>query len=139
MRLNIVVPFLLSLAALLHACKEDGGPPPPTTKDPRTYSWTVDTISYPGSFQTNMRGIWASSPTDVYIVGHNDRAFGIMFHFDGTDWTNVQLNQSEGGTIYPPIGELSKVFGFSSNNIYAVGSRYGDPPRTRDSSVIIHF
>jgi hypothetical protein len=50
------------------ACKEDEPPCttcPPQVKDPRTYSWTVDTISYPGSFQTLMTRMWASGPDNV--------------------------------------------------------------------------
>lgn len=58
----------------------------PEFKDPRTYTWIIDTLAYPGSFQTSMQDIWGSSPNDVYVVGHNDRGFGKMFHFDGKQW-----------------------------------------------------
>lgn len=119
-------------------CKKDPTGPTPI-KNPREYAWTIDTITYPGSFQTIMGRIWASGPNDVYIVGHNERAFGKMFRFDGTSWTDVRLNQSQGGTISPPIGSLNGVFGFGANDIYAVGERYGNPPTSSDSSVVIHF
>ncbi len=67
------------------ACKKDSPEEPPKEipKDPRTYTWTVDTIAYPGSFQTTMRAIWGSAPNDVYVVGHNERGgLGKMFHYD---------------------------------------------------------
>lgn len=134
--------LIVALAMLHLSCKRDDGPCttcPPPPKDPRTYSWTVDTISYPGSFQTLMNRVWASGPENVYIVGHNDQAFGKMFHFDGTRWTDVRLNQSQGGAISPPIGVLNAIYGFGPNDIYAVGERYGNPPTSSDSSVIIHF
>ncbi|HEY9784531.1 MAG TPA: hypothetical protein V6D17_03945, partial [Candidatus Obscuribacterales bacterium] len=42
-------------------CKDLGIEPPPPPKHPREYTFRIDTISYPGSFQTMMRSIWASS------------------------------------------------------------------------------
>lgn len=86
-----------------------------------------------------MYRVYATSPENAYIVGHNDQAFGKMFHFDGTGWTDVRLNQSQGGTISPPIGSLNAIHGFGPSDIYAVGQRYGNPPTSSDSSVVIHF
>lgn len=108
-------------------------------KSPREYRWTIDTVAYPGSLQTIMRSIWGSSPNDVYIVGHNDRGYGQMFHFNGSSWTPVSLNF---GAI-----DLEDVYGFSSNNVWAVGAKLfinSDsvlfPNRyIIDSSLIIHF
>ncbi len=133
--------LLLLILAVGFNCKKEPPvvPPPNGPKDPRTYTWTVDTIAYPGSYQTLMTRMWASGPDNVYIVGHNDQAFGKMFHFDGTRWTDVKLNQSQGGTISPPIGVLNAIHGFAPNNVYAVGERYGNPPVSRDSAVIIHY
>ncbi len=88
--------------------------PPP--KDPRTYTWTIDTLAYPGSLQTDMYDIWGSSPVDVYAVGDGGINAGNMWHFDGTVWSSINL----------PFGSfvLSKIFGFAPNNIYAVGTRF---------------
>ncbi|MBI3578415.1 MAG: hypothetical protein HY276_01995 [Ignavibacteriales bacterium] len=89
-----------------------------------------------------MRDIWASSPNDVYVVGHNERGFGKMFHFDGKNWKPVGLNPLEGGTIAGSI-DLTAIYGFHPNDIWAVGVRnytdYGPPQRYLDSSLVIHF
>jgi hypothetical protein len=82
-----------------------------------------------------MRSIWGSSPSDVYVVGHNDRGFGKMFHFDGTKWNAIDPL---------PVGfiDLTTVYGFSSNDVWVVGMRYIESPElgySVDSSLIIHY
>ncbi len=129
----------VTLLLLQFSCKDN---PVEPLKDPRTYTWTIDTLAYPGSFQTSMRDIWASSPTDVYVVGHNDQAFGKMWHFDGQSWKPVKLHILEGGPL-PNIGSLNAIYGFSSSDIWVVGDRIyynpTPPPNFLDSSLIIHF
>lgn len=104
-------------------------------KNPREYTWTVDTIAYPGSYQTVMRSIYATAPTNVYIVGHNDRAFGMMYRYDGKKWLPIDL----------AFGSFSlhAIYGFSHNNIWAVGHRSSynpnPPPNFLFSSLIIQF
>jgi hypothetical protein len=66
-----------------------------------------------------------------------------MWHFDGNSWTSVKLITSEGGQIEGAI-ELTSIYGFSSADIYAVGSRIigynpNPPPNFIDSSLIIHY
>lgn len=111
-------------------------------KDPRTYTWTIDTLAYPGSFQTSMRDIWGSSASDVYVVGHNYENSGLMWHYNGKIWQPVGLNPFEGGTITGSIS-LKSVLGFSKSNIWAVGDRvynnYSPPPNLLDSSLVIAF
>lgn len=114
----------------------------PPINNPREYTFTIDTLAYPGSFQTTMYDVWASSPTSVWIVGHNDQNRGLMWHFNGTQWTDIKLSTSQGGNIEGSI-DLNEVFGFSSLNVFAVGRRiYSNatpPPNFLDSSLIIHF
>jgi hypothetical protein len=139
-----IIFWLFSVIAVFVSCKKDTPPEPPGGTKPgkREYVWTVDTIAYPGSFQTTMRDIWASSPTNVYVVGHNERGYGKMFHFDGNSWQPVRLVTAEGGLIPGPI-DLSAIHGFGANDIYAVGQRFqtnpNPPPNFLDSSLIIHF
>jgi hypothetical protein len=90
-----------------------------------------------------MTDIWGGSPNDVYVVGHNSSSgAGVMWHYDGTKWTNIKLLTPEGGQISGAI-DLSSIYGFSSTDIYAVGSRirinYNPPPNFIDSSLIIHY
>lgn len=135
---------MISAVLVMSTCKDDT---PPENNSPkpgkRNYVWMVDTLAYPGSFQTTMRDIWASSPTNVYVVGHNDRAgMGVMFHYDGQRWEPVRLLTREGGTIQQGF-DLAAIHGFSPNDIYAVGQFIYDnpnpPPNFLDSSLIIHF
>jgi hypothetical protein len=137
--------YALLLALVFTSCKKDSSPEPPSGPKPgkRDYVWTVDTIAYPGSFQTTMRDIWASSPTNVYVVGHNDQPGpGTMFRYDGTRWSTTRFHAAEGGGVVGPVS-LSAVYGTGPNDIYAVGQHIyqnpSPPPNFLDSSLIIHF
>ncbi|MGA2624142.1 MAG: hypothetical protein ABSF91_09835 [Bacteroidota bacterium] len=132
---------LISLLSL--GCRDKGTEPlqgsPPGK---RNYTWTVDTLAYPGSFQTLMHNIWANSPKNVYVVGHNDQNRGQMYHYDGNHWSPVRLARSDSGNVIGAF-DLSAIYGFSASDIYAVGEGiYPNPippPNFLDSSLIIHF
>ena len=148
-RLNImtkwkkITGYGIALFILLQqGCKEKGVEPVHPLKNPREYTWTIDTLSYPGSFQTLTYDIYASTPQDVWTVGYNDRSGGKMFHFDGKQWKDVKLYDFQGGKITTGIN-LNAIHGFSANDIWAVGERHyisrNPPPTFLDSSLIIHF
>ena len=144
MALRVVPPimqfaFALMCFLLLGGCNEKIVDPP--IKNPREYTWTIDTLAYPGSFQTNMRDIWASSPTDVYVVGHNFLNRGQMYHYDGKTWREIlQIHPDERGNA--AIG-LAAIFGFGPTDIWVVGQRIyvnpNRPPNYLDSSLVIHY
>jgi len=129
-RINIYLFFLLVVCLTLTCGKSPTGPEP--FKDPRTYTWTVDTLAYP---ETSMRDVWGSCPTNVYLVGHSDGAFGKMYHYNGIEWQPVNL----------PLGafDFYAIHGFAANDIWVVGCRIyynpTPPPNFLDSSLIIHF
>jgi hypothetical protein len=81
-----------------------------------------------------MRSIWGSSPSDVYVVGHNDQNRGLMWHYNGEKWEDVKLVQMQGGSVVGAI-DLTSISGFASNDIWAVGLKSFDV----DSSLIIHY
>ncbi|MBI2429900.1 MAG: hypothetical protein HYV29_14110 [Ignavibacteriales bacterium] len=135
--------FLLLAAVIFLGCPDDERCTtcPPLQKDMRNLTWTVDTLAYPGSYQTSMYRIWAGSSRDVYVVGHNERGYGKMYHYDGTKWESVKLAVLEGGNISVPI-DLANIQGFTANNIYAVGEElFWDPvlQKLYDSSMVIHY
>ncbi len=130
MKSNFVMFFLIALTACSH-----NPVGPERSKSPRDYTWEVDTLSYPGSLQTIMSDIWGSSPNDVYVVGHNERGFGKMFHYNGQKWKAINL----------PLGlfSLEAMFGFSAGDVWAVGIQSYDnpspPPNFLDSSLVVHY
>jgi len=136
--------IIISIFITIQGCSNNSLPvEPEPPKDPRTYTWTADTLSMVGSAQVLMRSIWGSSKNDVYVVGHNDQGGGVMWHYDGNKWTDVKLNSTfQGGNIFGSI-TLSAVYGFSANNIYAVGnhnsSNPNPPPNFLFTSLIIHY
>jgi hypothetical protein len=140
---KIIIVVLYVSFSIFNCCRDNTIEIKPV-KDPRTYTWTVDTLGYPGSFQTLMYDMWGSSPKDVYVVGHNSsNGNGVMWRYDKNEWINVKLLKSEGGYIDGAI-ELTSIYGFSSTDIYAAGERIigynpNPPPTFIDSSLIIHY
>ena len=139
-----IVLFFLIVSAffLVHICCERDFSTLPLKTNPREYTWTMDTLAYPGSFQTSMYDIWGSASCNVYVVGHNDQGAGLMFHFDGRSWTDVKLHIVQGGTISGAI-DLKAIYGFGPDDIWAVGNRFEKnptpPPDYTMTSLIIHF
>jgi hypothetical protein len=84
----------------------------------RDYVWTIDTLEYPGSFQTSMWDIWGSSLNNVYVVGHNDQAYGNMYRYDGNKWNAIDIGEYLG---FRNVG-LASLFGFGLNDIWVVGA-----------------
>lgn len=121
MKANLfIVYWLIAMAVygmFMMACEKSPiKPTPEPAKDPRQYSWTVDTLAYPGSFQTLMERIWGSSPQNVYVVGHCNDARGDIYHFDGKTWWPFEFRGW--GSL-----ELCDIYGFSEDDIWIVGAR----------------
>jgi len=141
--IGLVIIFIV--AALFSGCKKANVVDTKPIKDPRTYTWTADTLWFPGSYQTLMTRIWGSSPKDVYVVGHcSSDNNGVMWHFDGNKWENVLLSTGIHADDWGAIGGLYSIYGFSSTDIYAAGSRIvgynpNPPPTFTDSNLIIHY
>lgn len=134
--------LLIPITTTAWSCRKETPPEPPgPNPGKRNYVWSIDTLAYPGSFQTNMRSMYATSSDNVYIVGHNDINRGKMYRYNGQQWSPVILTASEGGPIQGAI-DLTAIHGSGPNDIWAVGEdTYYDPltGRFSDSSLIIHF
>jgi len=123
----IVVSIFLCLLGIT-GCSHSVDPITPKLKDPRTYTWTIDTVFYapkPGvEGQTIINSIWGFSDTLVYAVGHDMwNGHGGIWKFHDNRWDRIILLASEGGPL--PTGFiLSTIKGFSENNIYAFGTVY---------------
>jgi hypothetical protein len=115
--------ILIILIQILIGCDTTEPPPVKPVKDPRTYTWTLDTLKV--SFQTDLRRIWGSAPNDVYIAGHNAGRPGSLWHFDGNSWSSVEL---------PVITyDVNGIYGFSSSDVWAVGET------ATEVSLILHY
>ena len=88
---------VVSLLVLLTGCKKGDTPTNvEPVKDPRTFTWTADTLGYSDNYQTLMTDIWGNTSRDVFAVGHSSTSDGIMWHFNGTKWETF-LEASKGG------------------------------------------
>jgi len=118
---KIIIPIITIAALILfNSCSSPIEPEkilPP--KDPREFTWSVDTLTYPEAFQILMKSVWGSAPNDVYITGHNSTPGGDLWHYDGIEWREIDLKQKLGIYPYGP----QKVFGFSQNNVWVVGHK----------------
>jgi hypothetical protein len=138
--------MLLSSVAtilLLESGCEKSPTGPELIKDPRTYTFTVDTIAYLDAGQTNLYDIAGTSANNVYAVGFNSSySAGTMFRFDGARWKSTGFHMSEGGPISGSV-DFNSLLAFSSDNIWFVGDRStlnpNPPPNFIDSSLILHY
>ncbi len=111
---------LLSFFTFLVSCNDQGTNLNKLPKNPFEMTWTADTIAYEGSMQTLMTSMWASSPNDVWIAGHNDRSIGNVYRFDGKTWKMVDPMDKD---IPVSPNSYNKVAGLAPNNIWMVGDR----------------
>ena len=129
-RVKIFSFFLFSLFVFtLASCQGPTEPPTKIIKDPRTYTWTIDTLKV--SFQTSMTRVWGSSPTDVYIGGHDAGVpSSSLWHYDGNKWSVIKLPVSRSY-------DINAIYGFSATDVWAVGSQAYS--LYEDSSLICHY
>jgi hypothetical protein len=112
--------FIPSAFIILNSCGDNSLETKPL-KNPFEMLWVSDTITYPESGQVVMETIWASSPKDVWIAGHNDRSLGEIFHFDGASWKEIDPMND----VPRSPKSINKVMGLNANNIWMVGDRSG--------------
>ncbi len=58
-----------------------------------------------------LSGVWGSGAGDVFVVGGSEDQ-GEIYHYDGSQWSTMSV---------PQVPLLIWVFGFSPNDVYAVG------------------
>jgi len=136
----IITSILITL--IISGCKDKGVDIQPI-KNPRSYSWTVDTLTLPNSAQTLMQDLWGTSPKDVYAVGHNDQTIGDMWHYDGNSWTDVKLSTLDGGNVPGHISSLNAIMGSTGSDIWAVGDKVisnpTPPPINLRQELLVHY
>ncbi len=119
----MAVPKLVPLALCAlgaFGCKDDivgTGP-----RDPRQYTWRIDTLSLMegGTGNTELTTVWGFSPTDVYVGGSTSGHHGKLWHFNGSTWEPVKLLVEEGGTLNN-IGDIEDLHGLPDGTLFAAG------------------
>ena len=131
-----VIKFLLSLVIIITGCNllDDDGP-----KDPRDYTWTLDTLvqSGPPNPQLSLRRMWGNSSDNIYIVGHSFNMIGTMWHYNGDTWSVVPIIKMNGGPIENKHHGINDIYGFSKDDIWAVGHQLGK--NRKYDAFVIHY
>jgi hypothetical protein len=127
--MNHFISLILFLVLLdMSGCSNAIGPvsSEPDLKDPRTYTWTIDTLFYSptdqGIGQTIIKDLWGMNDTLVYAVccdgwGGN----GALWKYDGRKWERIKLRINDGGPLTTRDFSLWTIKGFSEKDIYFFG------------------
>jgi hypothetical protein len=94
-------------------------------------SWTLADVPVRPGHVYELFGVAAISTTDVWAVGvtnagaptsvsSNDRIITVALHWDGTSWSQVPTESPSKYDAFQGVG------GTSSNNVWAVGTQFGD-------------
>ena len=114
---RILTSAILIVVAILLGCRKTSTKPSvPDVKSPIEYVWTVDSLLYPGSFQTLVSDFWGSSAKDLYAIGHCNLQGGILHHYNGNKWEAINIQNTATGHK-----DLEGIWGSASNNVWAVG------------------
>jgi hypothetical protein len=145
---NFAISLFFTSLIICAGCKHSSNPVDhsgASTKDPRTYKWTIDTLYYTPDpqygGQTMMADIWGLNDSLVYAVGHDEwGGYGGVWRFNGDRWDRIRVLAPEGGTITKTIN-LMAIKGFAANDIYAFGEwpSNTDGPTWAWSSFAMHF
>ncbi len=108
------------------------------------FVWDIDTLqALPNYSSIVPADIWASSPTDVWIVGINPAWHGEILHYDGNKWNRVSPNNEIAMIIGTYNMDFSCIFGFGKDDIYVGGyTYYFEGPSERGNEVenlILHW
>lgn len=121
--------FCIFLTITIHGCTHGTEPIHTERKDPQTYSWTLDTLSFeisPGGFQqVIMLDLWGLNDTLVYTVGYDANYYSPMWKFNGKQWERIHINIHDGGTISKSI-QYYGIRGFAPNDLYAFGQYWSN-------------
>jgi len=81
--------------------------------------WENMPTNLPSYMSVSLNAVSAISPADVWAVGtyyHENRAYALILHWDGLQWTQVSAPNQPGDN------ELSGITAVSPNDVWAVGS-----------------
>lgn len=126
----------LMLSSFL-SCESD--PIVPPSRGVRDFEWTRDTLG-DGNQQTTFTGLWASSSSDVYVVGHSSSSNGKMWHYDGHAWKDISIEFSK-AFAETPIASFTprSVHGFGANDVWIAGGHDTSALGSGGGGFVLHF
>lgn len=136
--MNIRLLFFPALLLTLSLSCKKSTEPLELNRYPYNLKWTIDTLTV-GSSQNMMKNIWGSSSVDMYVCGHSSAATGMLWHYDGKEWNDVDLRVVFNGTDY--FSTDGEVFGFAHDDIW-IGAQYAiyhHPYWGDKKTVVLHF
>ena len=110
MRLKTACIFLMIITWLFFNSCSNTTEPGESNKDPREMTWTVDTLYYPQSLQTNTYNLLALNSGHIYAYGHCDFVKGSVFEYNGHNWKPLEL-----------LTRFKKMIALSETNIWGFG------------------
>ncbi len=75
----------------------------------------------PGLGKTILYGVWGSSASDVYAVGSEAGRNGFIWHFDGDEWSALDLPSDIPLDGNNDVSPFFKVWGTSADDVWVVG------------------
>jgi hypothetical protein len=82
---------------------------------------TVERTPTPEFFGNTLYGVWGAAPDDVWAVGGFAGRAGVIWHYDGTTWSNAALPDDLPRGDDGEIPSLFKVWGRSASDVWVVG------------------
>lgn len=89
----------------------------------RVSSGEVSRITTPGPGRRTVFGLWASSESDLWAVGGHAGRSGFVWHYDGTEWTELLLPLDIPRRADNELPSLLKVWGDGEGTVWVVGDR----------------
>ncbi|RME03611.1 MAG: hypothetical protein D6805_05810 [Planctomycetota bacterium] len=91
--------------------------------DPNKLKWTQETG--PGA-NYNLKGVWVSSPNDVWVVGEDttQNNQGVILHYNGNgvQWSTDPQQDPKVLVLSQANSAMNAIWGFGPEDIYAVGN-----------------
>lgn len=87
------------------------------------YDGEFERMTTPGLGKFVVYGIWGSSATNVYAVGAVSGRNGFIWHYDGAEWTTVDLPDGLPLDDNHDIPQFLKVWGTAADDIWVVGQK----------------
>ena len=79
-------------------------------------TWTADTLKpINDAIQLLPENLLVFSPNDIWLVSYSDIARGLLWHYDGKNWTESNIAADVGGM------RVNDIAGYNSSNLWTVG------------------